>query len=54
MAPVIMANYMKARLPDGSRMESSYIATIQLPARETDPHFPRNVDSSINIVGSFM
>ena len=30
-APVIMNNKMKARLPDGSTMESTYIETLQLP-----------------------
>ena len=29
--PVIMDNEMKARLPDGSTMESKHIATLQLP-----------------------
>ena len=32
MAPVIMNNEMKSRLPYGSTMESTYIATFQLPA----------------------
>ena len=31
MAPVIMENETKARLPDGSTMESTHIATLQLP-----------------------
>ena len=31
ISPVIILNYVKARLPDGSTMESSQIATIQLP-----------------------
>ena len=31
MAPVMMENEMKARLPDGSNMESTHIATLQLP-----------------------
>ena len=31
MAPVIMDNKMKARLPDGITMESTHIATLQLP-----------------------
>ena len=31
MAPVIMSNEMTARLPDGSTMESSHIATLQIP-----------------------
>ena len=30
MAPLIMANYMKARLPDGSTMKSSYTAALQI------------------------
>ena len=29
-APIIMDNEMKARLPDGSTMESTAIATLQL------------------------
>ena len=31
MAPVIMENDMKERLPDGSTMDSTHIATLQLP-----------------------
>ena len=31
MAPVIMDNEMKERLPDGSTMELTHIATLQLP-----------------------
>ena len=31
MAPVIMYNEMKSRLPDGSTMESAHIETLQLP-----------------------
>ena len=31
MLPVIMDNKMKARLPDGITMESTYIATLKLP-----------------------
>ena len=31
MVPVIMDIEMKARLPDGSTMESTHIATLQLP-----------------------
>ena len=31
MAPVNMENEMKARLPDVSTMESTHIATLQLP-----------------------
>ena len=31
MAPVIMSNKMKSRLPDGITMESSHIMTLQLP-----------------------
>ena len=31
MAPVIMDNEIKARLPDGITMESTHIATVQLP-----------------------
>ena len=31
MSPVIMENYMKARLTDGSTMESLHIATLNLP-----------------------
>ena len=31
VAPVIMDNEMKSRLPDGSTMESTYIATLKLP-----------------------
>ena len=30
MATVIMDNEMKAKLPDGSTMESKYIATLQI------------------------
>ena len=31
MAPVMMENETKARLPDGSTMEYTHIATLQLP-----------------------
>ena len=31
IAPVIMENYMKSRLPYGSTMYSTYIATLQIP-----------------------
>ena len=31
MAPVIVDNEMKSRLPDGSTMQSTHIATLQLP-----------------------
>ena len=31
MDPVIISNDMTARLPDGSTMESSHIATLQIP-----------------------
>ena len=31
MTPVIMDNEMKERLPDGSTMELTHIATLQLP-----------------------
>ena len=31
MDPVIMYNYVKARLPDGSTMESTHIETLQIP-----------------------
>ena len=31
MAPVIISNYTTSRLPDVSKMESSHIATLQLP-----------------------
>ena len=31
MAPVIIKNAMKSILPDGSTMESTNIATLQLP-----------------------
>ena len=31
MPPAIMENYMKARLPDGSNMEATHVATLQLP-----------------------
>ena len=31
MAPVIMENEMKSRLPDGIPMESTHIATLRLP-----------------------
>ena len=31
MAPVIMDNEIKARLPDGSTMESTHISTLHLP-----------------------
>ena len=31
MAPLIMKNYMKARLTEGSTMESTHIAILQLP-----------------------
>ena len=30
-APAIMDNEMKARIPDGRTMESTHIATLQLP-----------------------
>ena len=30
MAPVMMENYMKERLPDGSTMDYTHIATLQL------------------------
>ena len=32
MAPVIIPNEMKARIPDGSIMESSHIATLHIPS----------------------
>ena len=31
MAPVMMENNIKARLPDGFTMESTHIATIHIP-----------------------
>ena len=31
MAPVIISNDTTARLPNGSKIESSHIATLQLP-----------------------
>ena len=31
MIPVIISNDTKARLPDGIKMESSHIETLQLP-----------------------
>ena len=31
MSPVIVENYMKARLPDGITIEYSHISTLQLP-----------------------
>ena len=31
MAPIIMANDLKARLSDGNTMESTHIATLQIP-----------------------
>ena len=31
MSPVMMENDMKARLPDGSTMESTHISTLQIP-----------------------
>ena len=31
MAPVIMSNDMIVRLPDGSTMDSSHIATLHIP-----------------------
>ena len=58
MSPVIMANYMKSRLPDGSTMESSHIATSQLPGLSKQSRqisiFSKSVDSPINIISSFM
>ena len=57
-SPVIMANYMKSILPDGSTMESSHIATSQLPGISKQsrqiPIFSKSVDSPINIISSFM
>ena len=58
MAPVITSNKMTARLPDGSTIESSHIATLHLPglikqARQIHI-FQKNDDRPINLIRSLM
>ena len=49
MAPIIMSNGMTSRLPDGSTMESSHIATLQLPGlikQEKQIHIPPKIKTT--------
>ena len=58
MDPVIISNNMTERLPDGSTMDSSHIATFHLPGirkyASKNKIYPKNENSPTNIIGSLM